>query len=589
MNEEGKDGEDMSPAVKDFSFPLNVYAHIIEREEGRLDYLHYGLFYQGDITANEAQANSTELLWRYLPPPCKLLEVGIGLGTTLARLCSEGYSVTGITPDASQIAYARKHHGERLPTVCTKLEDYAEASGQWDTLLFQESAQYVDPIDLFEAANRLLVADGNIVLMDEFSLRRTENHKENLHYLEYFLRLAERGGFKLETRIDLSQLAKPTLDWLISAVGQHREDLINELGISPEALDALEASNKIYCENYANGQFGYFLLCFKRVSQPTWRIGRIFSERAHEMRALFLEVFSQEMSDTHWQWKYGDGRGTGIGVWRDADAKLVAHYGGTSRNILFFGQDTLAFQACDLMVSASERGSFSRKGPVFLATATFLEHELGYGAPHLLGIGFPNDRAYRLPKLLGLYRGSIGAIHELIWPVEGLGFSLLWCLHEIHLETQEEKAFADSCWLNMADDLSNYIVGVRNAAYLRQRYINHPDKHYRIFIVRSRFGFQPAGLFVVQVDNSERCELLDAIGPVAKIPLLVRHAQHVAKESGCREIFLWAVNNIIPYFGQCPTINDLQISVPGNGWTSGPAYESIAGKWWLTGGDTDFH
>lgn len=577
----------LSP-YKDFSFPLNVYAHILAKEEGRVDYLHYGLFDREGISATEAQANSTELLWRHLPPPCKLLEVGIGLGTTLARLCNEGYSATGITPDASQITYAKNRYGEGLPAVCAKLENYFEAAGQWDALLFQESAQYVDPVDLFEAASRLLVANGKIVVMDEFALRRTENHKEGMHYLEHFLRLAERAGFFLETRIDLSRLATPMLDWLLAAVRRQSGTLRNELGVSQEALDALEASNTIYHKKYANGQFGYFLLSFRRVTLPTWRVGRVLPERSPEMRALFSEVFGHEMSEAHWQWKYGDGRGVGIGVWRAADDKLIAHYGGTSRDILFFGQPARAFQACDLMVGTSERGSFTRKGPAFLATATFLEHELGYGAPHLLGIGFPTERAYRLPELLGLYAGSIGIIQELVWPTETPQVSLFWKMCEISLETQEEISLADACWKSMAADLSNRVVGVRDAAYLRYRYFGHPDKHYRIFAVRRRFGFQLAGIFVVRVDSAERCELLDTIGPVAKIPLLVRYAQQVAKDVGCRELFLWAVDNIVLDFDPCPTIKGLQVIVPGNGWTFGPTNESVAGKWWLTSGDTDF-
>ena len=579
----------MNQYFRNFSFPLNVYSCILEKEEGQATYLHYGLFDREGVSATEAQANSTELLWRHLPPPCKLLEVGIGLGATLARLCKEGYSATGITPDASQIAYARNRYGEGLPTVCTKLESYFEAGGQWDVLLFQESAQYIDPVDLFEAASRLLVADGKIMVLDEFSLRRKENQKDGLHYLEHFLRLAERAGFALETRIDLSMLAKPTLDWLLAAVKRHGETLRNELGVSQDALDMLEASNQIYREKYANGQYGYFFLSFKWVSRPGWRVGRIFPERSHEMRALFSEVFGHEMSETHWQWKYGDEHGAGIGVWRATDGKLVAHYGGTSRSILLFGQPSIAFQACDLMVSVSERGSFSRKGPAFLATATFLEHELGYGAPHLLGIGFPNDRAYRLPKQLGLYVGSLGAIQELVWPERKPVASLFWKIHEVSLWTQKEIEFADTCWKSMATDLTNRVVGVRDAAYLKRRYVGHPDKHYRIFVVRRRFGFRLAGLFVIRVDSAERCELLDAIGPIETIPLLVRYAQQVASDSGCRELFLWAVDNIVPDFGPCPTVKELNVTVPGNGWTSGPANELIAGKWWLTGGDTDFH
>ena len=573
---------------KNFAFPLNVYSHILYKDYGNLKYLHYGLFEQDNQDAQSAQQRASDLLFSHLPPsPCRILEVGTGLGTTLSKLVLKGYDVTGITPDENQIRYAKKSHGESLPVFCERLEDFSDTR-KFDLILFQESAQYIDSVDLFEATSQLLASDGKILIMDEFALQRTENHKENLHYLEHVLRLAERAGFVLETRIDLSRQATPTLDWLIDAVSRHAKTLHNELAVSPETLEELEASNKIYRDKYTNGQFGYFLLSFKRISQPKYKIGRVLSDSSHEMRALFSEVFHHEMTNAHWQWKYGDGRGAEIGIWRASDDKLVAHYGGTSRNILLFGQHACAFQACDLMVSSKERGSFSRKGPVFLATATFLEHELGYGAPHLLGVGFPNDRAYRLPKLLGLYTEGLGIIQELTWSAKNPGSSLFWSVRESSMATQQEMDLANACWASMTPDLSNHIVGIRDATYLIHRYINHPDKQYRIFVVRRRFGFHLAGLFVIRIESPERCELLDVIGPIAKIPLLIHHARRVARGAGCEELFLWAVDNIIPSFGPCHTIKDLQITVPGNGWTSGPANDSVAGKWWLTGGDTDF-
>jgi SAM-dependent methyltransferase len=577
-------------SYKNFTFPLNVYAHILRKDYGDFEYLHYGLFKQDDDQdAKRAQQHATDLLFSHLPPsPCRILEVGIGLGTTLAKLVEAGYDVIGITPDEHQINYAKNRYGENLPVVCQRLEDFTDEQN-FDLIIFQESAQYINPIDLFEAASPLLVTDGKIMIMDEFVLQRVENNKESLPYLEYFLRLAERAGFLLETRIDLSQQATPTLDWLLDAVNRHSETLDVELDISLGTQKELEASNKIYRDKYASGKFGYFFLCFKLVSRPIWKIGRILPERAHEMQALFSDVFHRDMSVDHWTWKYGDGRGSAIGVWSATDGKLIAHYGGTSRAILLFGQASSAFQACDLMVSASERGSFSRKGPVFLTTATFLEHELGYGTSHLLGVGFPNERAYRLPMLLGLYTGSLGTIQELIWPSKNLGPSPVWAVREIFLITQKEKDLADACWRNMAANLSNHVVGVRDAAYLTHRYINHPDKQYRIFIVRHRLGLQLAGLFVIRIESPERCELLDVIGPITKIPMLVQHAQRVAKDAGCNELFLWAVDNIIPDFGTCSTIKNLQIIVPGNGWTSGPINKSVTGKWWLTGGDADFH
>lgn len=35
-------------------------------------------------------------------------------------------------------------------------------------------------------------------------------------------------------------------------------------------------------------------------------------------------------------------------------------------------------------------------------------------------------------------------------------------------------------------------------------------------------------------------------------------------------------------------VRDLGINVPANAWSAGPPIEKLIGRWWLTGGDTDF-
>src|SRR5437667_8962894 len=95
-------------AYRDFIYPLNVFMHILTHEEGEVRYLHYGLFQRADEPIAAAQERSTELLFSRLPPPpARLLDVGVGLGTTLERLTRLGYDAEGITPDEKQAALAR--------------------------------------------------------------------------------------------------------------------------------------------------------------------------------------------------------------------------------------------------------------------------------------------------------------------------------------------------------------------------------------------------------------------------------------------------------------------------------------------------
>jgi len=232
-----------SPAqLRDLAFPLNVYARALELEEGRADDWHYGLYETPDMPIAAAQRCSTELLWRHLPPPCRLLEVGLRFGATLARLVAAGYAATGITPDAAQVACARARHGDAFPAVCARLEDFTGDAGNWDALLFRESAQFIAPLDLFKQADGLLTERGEIIVLDEFALRRTAPGRENLHLLQHFVTLAERFGFAVVEQLDLSRQATPTLDYLLRVVPHHAAALQRDLGVTAQTLAALNAA-----------------------------------------------------------------------------------------------------------------------------------------------------------------------------------------------------------------------------------------------------------------------------------------------------------------------------------------------------------
>jgi SAM-dependent methyltransferase len=592
----------VSSSAHDFSFPLNVYARLLELEEGRADYLHYGLFDEPKMAAGAAQRCATELLWQHLPPPCKLLDVGLGLGTTLQRLRKAGYAAVGITPDTTQIAFARQRHGADLPALAVRFEDFDQDAGDWQAILFQESGQYIDSINLFERAADLLAPHGELIVMDEFRLSCESEGAAGLHYLAHFLRLAERFGFECLTSLDLSARAAPTVDWLLDRCRENADVLKRELGVSDGQLAELQTSNRGYQANYARRHYGYFLLRLRRVCRPRWQPGRIAGDGIAQMRALFADVFGHAMSPAHWQWKYGDGRGLGVGIWQTtandgqpmAEPPLVAHYGGLVRDILYFGRPAQALQCGDVMVATGGRGTLSRRGPVFLSAATCLEHEIGYGTRHLVGFGFPNVRAYRLPERLGLY-AEVGRMVELVWPALAVRPALRLSVRRLNPLDMDADARMNACWAAMQPGLGDSMVGVRDSRYLRHRYCSHPDKSYQLHLVQHRFGGAPLGLLVLRVVDDEgkgrRCELLDLIGAVERMPLLIHHARRVAAGLGCAQVFAWATENMLPRLAlpADTQVNDLNIRIPGNAWTAGSAIDVQRGKWWLTGGDTDFH
>ncbi len=247
---------------RDFPFPLNVLLNVLTREEGRAENMHYGLFEAAGDSIAAAQERSTALLLSRLPPaPARLLEVGIGLGTTLARLGSLGYDAEGITPDAVQAAAARERFGDRIRVHTTPLETF-EPQGRFDIVLFQESSQYIECETLFRKVRDLSSPNATVVVLDEFALAANDR-PQSLPRLDRFLLAAAGAGFRLQEELDLSDAAAPTVDYFLERIPKHRTAIESELAVSASDLDGLLESGAAYRELYRTGAYGYRLLRFR--------------------------------------------------------------------------------------------------------------------------------------------------------------------------------------------------------------------------------------------------------------------------------------------------------------------------------------
>jgi SAM-dependent methyltransferase len=223
--------------------------------------MHYGLFEEPGESIATAQERSTELLLSRLPPaPASLLEVGIGLGTTLARLTELGYAAEGITPDPAQEAAAAARFGGRIRLHTAPLEHFS-TSNRYAVFLFQESSQYIPSEALFRKVRALAAPGARVVVLDEFALRPVDGPGA-LHRLEGFLRAANGEGFRLHEEVDLTRQAAPTIDYFLDRIPRHRDALEESLGLEPARLDELLASGRAYREKYRDGTYGYRLLRF---------------------------------------------------------------------------------------------------------------------------------------------------------------------------------------------------------------------------------------------------------------------------------------------------------------------------------------
>jgi SAM-dependent methyltransferase len=244
-------------AYRDFYYPLNVFMHILTAEEGGVDYLHYGFFQNDDEPIAVAQERSTRMLLERLPPPpARLLEVGIGLGTTLHRLTQLGYDATGITPDEKQVAAARgRYPNARIEAA--PFETFRDER-RFDVILFQESSQYIQSNALFAKAAGLT---DRVLVLDEFALQAVER-PDALHPLQGFIEAAALHGFRKTEEIDLSQQAAPTVGYFMRRIARYREPLVRDLGLTGEQVDELVASGESYQDLYRRGVYGYRLLQF---------------------------------------------------------------------------------------------------------------------------------------------------------------------------------------------------------------------------------------------------------------------------------------------------------------------------------------
>lgn len=249
----------MSLPYAAFYYPLNVFMHILTQEEGSVTYLHYALFADEGESIGAAQEHSTELLLERLPPvPASLLEVGIGLATTLDRLTGMGYDAEGITPDEKQIAWVRTRHGDRLRVHCTPFETF-DPGRTYDVVVFQESSQYIDSQALFARAKALT---RRLIILDEFALRPLD--APGLHSRSGFLEAAAGHGFAVAEELDLSARAARTIPYFLERIPRYRKRLIADLGLTPEQVDDLTVSGESYAGRYTDGTYGYRLLDLRR-------------------------------------------------------------------------------------------------------------------------------------------------------------------------------------------------------------------------------------------------------------------------------------------------------------------------------------
>ncbi|RYZ13317.1 MAG: hypothetical protein EOO24_00455 [Comamonadaceae bacterium] len=313
---------------------------------------------------------------------------------------------------------------------------------------------------------------------------------------------------------------------------------------------------------------------------------------AGQFPAVFREVFGGDISAAMIDWKYGGERGRQYGVVSE-DGRLVAHCGITFRDALVEGRPRRIAQLGDLLGVRHKPGGLARRGSPFgLLIAHVLDHVTTTENPDALTFGFPSITANRLIERLQL-GFSLNVINELSFHARPppAGALRLWLAPRCRrIEPEGGAGFerlVAPLWRAMARDFESGILGLRDAAYLRRRYLSHPEFAYEVYRVSTPWG-RTMGLLVCKRSGRE-LELMDLVAPLHAMPACVRALQSALPSLDADVVKLWLTDRHSERFApDAAAIAPLQFHQMVNHNSSGGQLERFKGRWWLTSGDTDY-
>ncbi|KKO12845.1 SAM-dependent methyltransferase [Pseudohongiella sp.] len=578
----------MKTTPQSLIFPLNIYAELLELAFGHVDFLSYGTQAEPDLSVTGAQqAMAARLLAMLEPAPgATVLDIGCGTGALAYELDRAGYQVTAIDVSEQAISAARRRFCEHdtasaaLPRlVLADLQNY-ETDECFDVLVLQNSARYLSPLTVFAHARRLLKAGGQLLILEEFTGDDSVQAPEPLPVLSHVLHMAGRAGFELTQHHDVSSSVARWLEHCLPLFDQHLVALAQRTGLSTDQLLALRQSMADDLAKCQRGRYIHALLAFRMDACDVTLLPAELMP-AERFQVLFERSFDTGFDASLWHWKYGDGRGHSVVACKRGEA--VAHYGGISRDILYFGRPARALQICDVMVLPQHRSFYSKRSLFFITAATMLELHAGNTAEHLLGFGFPNIKAMHVAQRLGLY-GKTDELLALSYPADGEPAAGAWTVAQAGPEV-DSGGLTDALWQRMAPAFADDIIGIRDAAYLHYRYAQRPGLDYHVLVLT-----HPSGSHAIAVtrDHGEHRLIMDVVASADDLPqVLIALSQH-GHDTG-RPMVLWlSAGQLHRVRTASLHVEPTGIHIPCNAWTQGPAAETLQGKWWLTAGDMDF-
>lgn len=477
------------------------------------DHLHFGYWPENfpGLSLEEAQEKMFLLLLSCFPePPARVLDVGCGLGFSAALLAEKGYRVTAIAPSDELIGYAKTRYGsEKVDYQNAGFldESPAFAVDLYDIILFQESLQYLHPIEaVFHQARRLLRPKGKIIFGDEVCLDRSIQSHTAVHHRSDIISALSENGFRISSQKTVRENVLPTCNEVILRFTSHFDHVVRQVQ-APDTADRLQFylnGWKSQLQWYSRSQMGYEIFSVQKddVFVRAYRQGD-----EQTILPLFHQVFHNPRTTAHWNWKfrdnpYGDYR---IAVAFSENGSLAAHFSGYPVPFYFGNMENkvvTAYQGGDTMTNPEFRSSGLGKTSVLGRTAAYFYSKFCEGVvPFFYGFNTGNIRKFGERFLRFQY------IQPVPYHVMDIGQGIPAPVGRLSRVTKgltvERVLAAGPEYSHFFDNVCRaYDVLVkRDATYIKWRYLDCPDNLHQVFAVRRWGKLTGWGVFSIRDDS----------------------------------------------------------------------------------------
>lgn len=555
---------------------LPLIAAVLRQQSGSSDALCYGV---GEADTLAERQN-------------KFLNI---LSQSVIQHCSVDSVVQLHGNSLSQVAASLQQEGLKTDWNPHESRQDQELAKPIEAMIVEGSISRLDQLGVLSQARETLVDNGFLFLFGEYVDDDSATKYSALANISSLHRQTERLGFAINEETDYSADALSCIRSLLNFVQASPDALAQELGLESSELNALVVELTLIAQEFESGRRCFRLFVMQKQENPAGEYagaeyGDIKSFDPAEIKDLFEASFGVDFDPKLWHWKYNLGGGVCVVARAEPGGTIVSHYGGAPRKINYFGKPSWALQSCDVMVLPEMRRQYGRNSLFFKTAATFLEREEGNIADHLLGFGFPNQKAMNIALRLNLYEKTDDFIE--------VGFSLAaepdpdYIFEAVDIEEADHCQLIDGLWHSMSGQFEEGIIGIRDSAYVRYRYFDHPfaaSGQYRAFLVKNTETSQVEA-FVVLKNHDEGLLLMDMICDQEQfLRMLDITNALVARESDSGSLKFWITRGWQKRL-QLPdsSVKELGIEIPCNSWNPGPSAETLYGAWWLTAGDMDF-